>query len=284
MTVLVLGGTTEGRFLATALHDRGLPVIYSLAGRVRQTVLPCEVISGGFSQWGGLEVFLRERNIRGVVDATHPYAAAISRNAARAARARDLPCWRYHRPAWQPEAGDDWRRFSDWRTLAMALAGRRSVFITAGQVPPEAARQLSHYQAQGQRQWVRTAVPPAQPLLGDMRWIQDIGPFTAEAEYALFRRFGFDALVSKNSGGAATAAKIRVARELRVPVYMLERPELEPVTHEFDDIAECERALCHWYSTRSDRHSQPAPASYRGPRSGRQAHSPGTTFKQEDPL
>ena len=281
MTLLVLGGTSEGRYLAAALHDKGIPVIYSLAGRVRRTAMDCEVVSGGFSRMGGLEVFLRQRNIRGLVDATHPYAENISRRAIEATARCDLPCWRYHRPAWQPEPGDDWRCFRDWRTLVMALAGRRAVFVTAGQIPPEAIRQLNHYQRQGQRQWVRTAVPPTQPLPGDMQWIQDIGPFSFEAEYALFQRHGFDALISKNSGGADTAAKIRVARELKVPVYMLERPLLSPGTHEFDDVAECERAIRLWYSkTEQNR----APAANRGHRFGHDDVPPGATFKQEDPL
>lgn len=241
MSLLVLGGTTEGRSLALALHRRELPVIYSLAGLVRETRLACKVISGGFSQHGGLDAYIEQHGIQAVLDATHPYAVHISRAAVGAARRRGIPCWRYHRPAWQAQAGDQWYRFPDWTTLIGALADKRAVFLTTGQPTADMLALLSTFPAQ--RQWLRTAVPPAHPLPRTMGWVQDIGPFSLENERALLERHRIDALVSKNSGGEATSAKLQAARELKIPVYLLERPTLPPATRLFHNLDDCEETV-----------------------------------------
>ena len=46
------------------------------------------------------------------------------------------------------------------------------------------------------------------------------------SDLALLRAHGIEAVVSKNSGGAGTYAKIEAARALGLPVVMIERPSL----------------------------------------------------------
>lgn len=244
MRLLLLGGTSEAKSLAQDLHQRGVELVYSIAGLVRQPDLPCEVISGGFSRIGGLETYLREAGITRVLDATHPYAARMSRRAVEASAAVGIPCWRYLRPAWQRRANDNWHHFDDWRRLGLALADHRSVLFTCGRLDQAFADAL--YQDTrdiGQRQWYRSATRPHFELPPSMTWIEDIGPFTVEAERALMQRLKTDALVSKNSGGDHASAKLEVARARGIPVYLLRRKALPPADREFGDVDACRESL-----------------------------------------
>lgn len=238
MSLLLLGGTGDARQLADSLHRRGVPLVYSIAGLVDRPRLECPVISGGFRQFGGLQRYLSSHRISAVLDATHPFAQRISDSAAAAARSLAIPCWRLLRPRWMPQAGDDWRLYRDWPTLLPALARHCRPLITVGQPPTNVLQQL-HAAAPHQRQWFRAATAARNPLPSSAQWIEDRGPFSTDAELALMRRHRIDALVSKHSGGAATAAKLRAARALGVPVYLLARPPLRPVDREFSCIDHC---------------------------------------------
>ncbi|OZG72800.1 cobalt-precorrin-6A reductase [Hahella sp. CCB-MM4] len=237
-TLLLLGGTADARRLAGILSAQGIKLIYSIAGLVRIPDVPCEVFSGGFSQVGGLPAFINDRNINAILDVTHPYASTMSETAVQAAAACKIPYWRFQRLAWMPQDGDDWTSFSDWNALLQALKGKKSVFLTAGQPDRESLDTLAGYQQQGQRQLLRTAVYPHFELPGTMKWVKAIGPFAVEEERKMLQEHGIDVLVSKNSGGDSTVAKITAAREMGIPVYMLERPVLTPVEYEFGEIAE----------------------------------------------
>lgn len=243
MTLLVLGGTTEGRRLAASLTEQGIALVYSVAGLVRMPDLDCQVISGGFTQFGGLSRFVRGHGISAIVDATHPYAQGISTKAVESAKACGVPCWRYQRPEWRAGAGDDWREFATVEALMHELSDKESVFLTAGQLDQKSLDALLLYEQQGQRQVLRTAVKPQIPLPPGMRWIQAIGPFDIEQERRLMAEHQIDVVVSKNSGGQATAAKLTVSRERGIPVYMQARPALSEADKEFENIAECERFI-----------------------------------------
>jgi precorrin-6A/cobalt-precorrin-6A reductase len=238
--LLLLGGTADARQLAQDLHWRGVEVIYSIAGLVRQPQLDCRVLSGGFSAQGGLQQFVAHEAIDAIMDATHPYAQRISATALAVARAGGIPLWRYQRPPWQAQAGDDWHTFEDWSELPQMLRAKRSVFFTAGQLTQAFVEQLqAHCAAGGQRQVLRTAIQPEIELPESMTWIEDIGPFDIDSERDLFERYRVDALVSKNSGGAATAAKLEVARDRGVPVFLLRRPLLAAADVEFSEPRPC---------------------------------------------
>ena len=237
MSLLLLGGTADARRLAKRLSGQGIDLVYSIAGRVRQPELDCPVVSGGFSAQGGLARFVETRGIDAILDVTHPYAETMSTTAVRAAKSCGIPLWRYQRPAWQPEPADDWREFANWLDLPDQLVGYRSVFFTCGQLPDSLIERLET--GGGQSQLLRTALRPAHALPQSMTWIEDIGPFERDAERELFQQHSIDLLVSKNSGGESTSAKLAVARELGVPVLMLRRPQLPVIEHEFDRLDEC---------------------------------------------
>ncbi|MFE2406784.1 cobalt-precorrin-6A reductase [Kitasatospora sp. NPDC059408] len=222
--VLILGGTTEGRSLAAVLAgDPHLRVTSSLAGRVAQPRLPVgEVRIGGFGGPDGLAAWLRAERVAAVVDATHPFAAGMSRNAALAAAATGVPLLALRRPGWSPADGDRWHPVPSLAAAAEALPtlGRR-VFLTTGR---QGIGTFAHLD--GLHFVARSVDPPEPPLPPSLEVLLDRGPFTLDGERALLREHRIDVLVTKDSGGAATAPKLTAARELGLPVVVVERPPL----------------------------------------------------------
>lgn len=224
--ILLLGGTGDSRALAERLTGRGeLEVITSLAGRTEQpATIPGGLRIGGFGGVEALANYLRDEGIDLLVDATHPFAARISGNAAAACRLTGTPRLVINRPPWQPVEGDNWIRVPDAEAAAAALPGlAERVFISVGRQELEAFSDLP-------RIWflVRMIDAPrgALPLHGyDV--VLGRGPFDESGERALMLLHRIQALVTKNSGGEATYAKIAVARKLGLPVVMIERPQSE---------------------------------------------------------
>jgi precorrin-6A/cobalt-precorrin-6A reductase len=240
MTLLLLGGTADARQLATRLHHRSIAVIYSIAGLVRQPEVECRVVSGGFSQFGGLVKYIESQRIDVILDATHPYASTMSEIAVDAAAECRIPLWRYQRPAWEAVADDDWHEFESWEQLTSMLLDKHAVFFTSGQLPQVFVDQLyARLEGREQLQVLRTAIRPDLRQLEAMVWIEDIGPFELDQERDIMSKYSIDALVSKNSGGSATRAKLVVAREREVPVYMQKRPLLPMAEQNFSDIDQC---------------------------------------------
>jgi precorrin-6A/cobalt-precorrin-6A reductase len=219
--VLILGGTGEARRLASVLADRpGVDVVTSLAGRVADPLLPPGGVRvGGFGGPAGLAAWLRAERIDAVVDATHPFAAVISGNAVTATRTENVPLLVLRRPGWSAQPGDDWHRVPSIDLAARAVPdlGER-VFLTTGR------RDLAAFAGLGGWFLVRSVDPPEPPLPGRVEVLLDRGPFTVEGELALMRRHRIDVLVTKDSGGAMTAAKLVAARELGIPVVLVDRP------------------------------------------------------------
>lgn len=245
---MLLGGTADARRLATQLHKAGVPIIYSIAGLVRTPDIACEVISGGFSQYGGLQRYMLDHHIAGVIDVTHPYAAAMTEQAFTVSRVLGLPYWRFNRPAWQEAADEQWQTFEAWSSLMAALADKHSVFFTAGQLPADILPALTAMASQGQKQLLRTAVKPKHALPEGMQWLKAIGPFDYGNENTLFEQHKIDVLVSKNSGGDATRAKLDVARERGVEILMLSRPQEPKAIKPYSELTACRDAVLHWFS------------------------------------
>jgi len=224
--ILLLGGTGDSRTLAERLAGRDdLEVISSLAGRTeRPAALPGGLRIGGFGGIEALADYLTREAIDLVVDATHPYAARISSNAAAACRRSGTPRLLLARPPWPEQPGDRWIRVPDAHAAAKALPGLADrVFLAVGRGELEAFAGLPEI-------WflVRTVDAPRDKLpLEQYDVVLGRGPFEANGERALFALHGIQALVTKNSGGEATYAKIAVARELSLPVVMIERPARE---------------------------------------------------------
>ncbi|HEY2023818.1 cobalt-precorrin-6A reductase [Paraburkholderia sp.] len=227
--ILLLGGTGDALKIARQLR----PIdVYSLAGLGQvPDDLACAVRVGGFGGSEGLARYLASERIGLVIDATHPYAAQISANAARACRAAGVSCWALRRRAWQPQAGDDWRTVSDWNELIAALASFRRPFFTLGREPLAHLDEIPPYQF-----WTVRCLE-SHPDTARSRVMAARGPFTLDGERALFALQRFDVVVTKNSGGAATEAKLDVARERGLPLVMLRRPAMAEVDHEFATVA-----------------------------------------------
>ena len=237
MKLLILGGTADARHLATSLHQAqpGLELVYSVAGLVRQPQVPATVVSGGFSQFGGLSVYCKEQHITGIVNATHPFSTTMGNHAAQACNELGLDYWRFLRPQWQQQAGDDWRFFDSTNELLNALPGYQRTLLTLGQVSPEELALLGS----NQQVWLRTAVEPKHLLPANVTWIKAIGPFAEADELGLLKRHNIQALASKNSGGSSTEAKLSAARTLKLPVFMLQRPNIiGPVEQQFEVLVD----------------------------------------------
>ena len=221
--VLVLGGTGEARQLAAALAAGGVDVLSSLAGRVAEPVLPeGEVRIGGFGGPDGLADWLTRNRPRAVVDATHPFAARITGSAARAAATTGTPLLRLQRPGWTPRPGDRWRFVDSLTAAAEAVAGHRSVFLTTGR------QGVAAFAALPGRVLVRAVDPPDVPLPEGATLLLARGPFSVADERELMLRHEVDVVVTKDSGGHMTEAKLTAARELGLPVVLVRRPPLPP--------------------------------------------------------
>lgn len=221
--ILLLGGTGDSRCLAERLQQRrDIEVITSLAGRTEQpATIPGGLRIGGFGGIEALADYLHDQRIDLLVDATHPYAARISANAEAACRRAGTPRLVLHRPPWQEVEGDRWIHVPDTAAAAAALPGlAERVFLAVGRGELEAFAGLPDI-------WflVRTVDAPRGKLpLERYEVVLGRGPFEESGERALFLLHGIQALVTKNSGGEATYAKIAVARQLGLPVVMIDRP------------------------------------------------------------
>ncbi|MGW5497393.1 cobalt-precorrin-6A reductase [Streptomyces olivaceoviridis] len=233
--VLVLGGTTEARRLAADLAARpGVRVTTSLAGRVaRPGALPGEVRTGGFGGPEGLADWLRAHRVDALVDATHPFAESITDHAARATRATGVPAVVLRRPGWRPGPGDRWYDVPSLAAAAEALPGLgRRVFLTTGRLGLVAFAHLADLSF-----LVRSVDPPEPPLPPDTAVVLARGPFTVTGETELLRAHRIDVLVTKDSGGEATAAKLTAARGLGLPVVVVRRPALPAGVTAVPDVA-----------------------------------------------
>ena len=233
--ILLLGGVTEALAIARTL---GPQHVYSLAGVGRvPTDLQCEVRVGGYGGAEGLAQYIGEQRIDLLLDATHPYAAQISQNAALAAGLSGVPCWALRRPAWVAQTGDDWREVTDWAHLAQVLKPFHRPLFTLGREP------LAHRDEIPESQFWTLRALDHYPGNERCDVIGARGPFLIDDERALFEQRRIDVLISKNSGSSATEPKLEVARERGVPVLILKRPVLPAVQREFVTVDQLLAAL-----------------------------------------
>jgi precorrin-6A/cobalt-precorrin-6A reductase len=227
--ILLLGGTTEASALAHALAETaaetGAEAIFSYAGRTATPLAqPLPTRIGGFGGVEGLIAYLQAEKITHVVDATHPFAAGMSRNAHAACAAQNLPLIALERPAWQAGPGDHWQGVADMDAAVLALPEAPArVFLAIGK------QQAGLFAARPQHHYLLRLVdaPQAQPL-PDCRVILGRGPFSAEEDLALMQEARITHVVAKNAGGSGARAKLDAARALSLPVIMVERPSLPP--------------------------------------------------------
>ena len=224
--LLILGGTLEASALAGAVAEKGMTATLSYAGRVerlKEQPIPRRV--GGFGGICGLAQYLRYHKITHVVDATHPFAAQISENAVVACRQNAIRLLALTRPPWCKKAGDDWQNARDIAAAVTALSGpAKRVMLAIGRM------HLAQFSPCPQHQYLLRLVdaPDVPPPLPHHRIIISRGPFTVAGDAALLQDHDIELVVAKNSGGSGAQAKILAARQLGLPVLMIDRPVLSP--------------------------------------------------------
>ena len=234
--LLILGGSSEATaLLQLASSIPHLDIILSLAGRTAHPVIPAfNTRLGGFGGVEGLITYLKEQSIDLVVDATHPFAAQISENAAQATRLLGIPHLLLERPPWEKQESDRWLEVSSHEAAAALLPNLSTrVFLTIGRL------ELGKYAHLQDICFLMRMIDPPNPPLPPGEILLDRGPFSLETERLLLNQYHIGALVSKNSGGAATYGKIIAARELGIPVVMIERPAIPAVIR----VSEVETAI-----------------------------------------
>ncbi len=222
MNILILGGTTEASALARMLADRPWRSTLSLAGRTREPIpQPIPLRIGGFGGVSGLMAHLRDHRIDLLVDATHPFAAQMTRHAAEAAALTGTPLLAIDRPAWTPPPGAAWLEVPTMQAAADALGPvPRRVLLTIGQ------KDLGPFSAAAHHAYVvRSIDPPAAPPPGALV-LTARGPYAEADERALLQRHRIEILVTKNAGGNATVAKLAGAAGLGVTIVVIARPAL----------------------------------------------------------
>lgn len=240
MTLLVLGGTAEGRQIAGQLA--GQDAIISLAGATRAPQdqgLPVRV--GGFGGAEGFKAYLRQAQISAVLDATHPYASRITARTARICAEESLPYLQVLRPPWLPEAGDNWTEIAREEDAAGHIAPGATVFLGTGRQTLDRFANLA-----GRVVICRQIDPPTAPFpFEGGRYLVGRPPFSVEDEVALFTKLGVDCLIVKNAGGAPSRTKLTAARLLGIPVLMIARPAQGdwPVVHDVQTALDWVAAL-----------------------------------------
>jgi precorrin-6A/cobalt-precorrin-6A reductase len=228
-TVLVLGGTGEARAVAAALDgDEDVRVISTLAGRIANPRLPVgEVRVGGFGGPDGLAAYIRAERVDAVIDATHPFAERMSWSAFEACAETDTTLLRLERPPFTRDPAIDWREVGSLEEAAALLPGAgRRVFLTTGRQGLGAFAPVA-----GAFFLIRCVEAPDPALLApDHTVLLDRGPFTLAGELELIHRHALDVLVTKDSGGEMTRAKLAAARERGLPVIVVARPSRPAAT------------------------------------------------------
>jgi precorrin-6A/cobalt-precorrin-6A reductase len=239
---LILGGTSEANQLATAVAAAGFDAIYSYAGRTQVRLnQPLPTRTGGFGGAGGLAEYIACEKITHVIDATHPFANEISRNAVAACAATNTPLIALARAPWTKMQGDRWIEVPDIASAVAALPETPArVFLGIGR------QHIAAFSERAQHAYTLRFIdaPDGALPLPDSEVIVSRGPFTLAGELETMRTRGIEWVVARNSGGAGARAKIDAARELGIPVIMITRPEL-PARPQVESVDEILRWLSH---------------------------------------
>ncbi len=221
LRILLLAGTNEGAQINERLDDLGVPFWSSLAGRTENpTRLLGDVLPKGFDERGGMESLIRDKQINLVIDATHPFAFRISLKAAELSKKLGIQYLRLERPAWKKQREDNWIEVPDISHAVQACDGFDRIFLSIGR------QEVGAFEGLTVKKFLLRSIEavPFAPVDSEVEFIQDRGPFLLDDEMALLTQNEIDVVVSKNSGGVATYAKIGAARELGIPVIIIDRP------------------------------------------------------------
>jgi precorrin-6A/cobalt-precorrin-6A reductase len=175
---------------------------------------------GGFGGVDGLRRWLQDQLIDAVVDATHPFAATMTAHAVQVCDELRIPHLVLARPSWDPGAATVVASDAEAAKL-VAQQGYSRVFLTTGRSGTAA------FAESGAWFLIRAVTEPDVALLPrHHQLVLSRGPYRYDDELALLREHRIDALVTKNSGGDMTRAKLDAAAALDIPVVMVARPQL----------------------------------------------------------
>ena len=220
--ILILGGTREAAQLAQTLTDDGVDIITSLAGRTKEPVpVAGETRIGGFGGVDKMARWIIENQITKVIDATHPFARQISKNAEQACRIANIELARRTRPPWEKQDGDNWQLVESLEEAANALPENARVLLALG------SQYLSAFSRRSDVHFLVRMVdqPPANPGLANHHLVLGRPSSDWREEAALLRDHKISHIVCRNSGGTGAYAKVIAARELAIPIIMIKMPE-----------------------------------------------------------
>ncbi len=238
--VLILGGTVEARELAGLLIKSGYEPVTALAGITRNPAeRPGETRKGGFGCAQGLADFAARQAFSALIDATHPFAVRISNDAMEAARMLGLPLLRLERPPWAPGPRDRWVSVADNAAAVSVLPAGARVLLTIGR--KEVLPYFSRADIAGIARMIEPVDESTRELARNWRIMLARPPFSLEGEVQLLADNAISHLVTKNSGGEETAAKLGAARLKGIEVIMIERPQ-KP---ECASVADAQAALLY---------------------------------------
>lgn len=238
--ILILGGTGDANKITLNIKSNPnikAAITLSLAGRTKSPNLPdCRVITGGFSGVEGLKNYLENQAISAVIDATHPFADKITNHAYQACEILHIPLCRFERAAWVQQPSDDWY-FAENMDACVKVAPTlgKVILLTTG------SKDLAKFMTMTKVKILARMVelPPDIKLAPFVAPLFARGPFDLDEERALLSTHKIDLIIAKNSGGEATSAKLIAARELKIPVLLVERPKLPPIytVDSLDDVS-----------------------------------------------
>lgn len=233
--ILVLAGTIEGRQIVMALQNDGWPVLASVTSQYGTALLERDGalrIRQGALDYEHLLGLLHQHPFQYIVDATHPFAEEISRNAIQAAAATGIEYLRLERTGEELPQGAWIQTIHKLEDLALYLRPGQRIFSTIGS--KNLARLVAITTAAKSELIVRV-LPSSQVLqacedlgLRPDQIIAMKGPFSTAVNKALFRKYHVDMVISKDSGNAGGfEEKLQAAEECGIPMVVWTRPKLE---------------------------------------------------------
>ena len=221
-TILLLGGTTEAYSLAEKLNLLKIPVLSSLAGRTKHPRIPVgRYRIGGFGGINGLVDTIHNEHINLIIDATHPFAETMTDHAWRAAEIANINYIRFERPIWQQQAGDRWQIVHSLDEAVDAIPQNSRCFLAIGR------QHLSPFLSRKDVHFVARMVDLPDDLIPEKNIeIMLAKPGSLEEECKFLNDNKFDTMVCRNSGGSASYQKLKAAREVQLPVIMINRKPL----------------------------------------------------------
>ncbi len=229
MSVLIFGGTTEGRNLATELSKNGIQVTLSVAtdyGKAVGDHCDYEVMASRLNA-DEMAAYLDEKKFEVVVDATHPYANIVTQNIKSSCEATQTKYVRLIRD--ESQKNPSILYVENYQAACDLLSGSTdNILLTIG------SKELHHFtnvQDYASRCFVRMI-----PMIDSLQKAIDLGfkssnticmqgPFDIEMNKATLIMTNAKFLVTKDSGDiGGFHAKIEAATELGVTVIVVARP------------------------------------------------------------